>query len=691
MKRLSISSALFFFLILSILTVGFYPAEVHAGSVFPLDGAWRFSTDAEDAGVEQGWFQRSFDVSEWRSVSVPHTWQVEPGLESYYGIAWYVGDIPPLQPDDPVVLLEFDAVYRDSSVWVNGEKAGEHNGSGWTPFRFDVSPYWKPGEVNRVAVRVDNRFSANALPYERSSDWAADGGLIRSVRLRFMPPVYIDALFVSADPSDDFSSAEVKLHVRLAGELSHSLQLHAAAVSPDRIRVAEGILAPDPSEPGRAGATLTISRPDLWHFDHPALYELQVQLMENGVTIHSAETRFGVRSIECREGFYYLNGEPMRLMGVEWMPGSDPRYGMAESPDAMREVMRGMKRLNCVITRFHWQQDDSVFDFMDREGMLTQEEVPAWGGKTMQGDLDEIQALHTREMIEPHYNHPSIYAWGLCNEIQGQRDEAWRFVQRGAQLARELDPTRLLTWASNSLQSTPEKDASRFSDFIEWNEYYESWYGGTVADASAALSRIAAAFPGKSIVVSEYGVCECSDKNPTGDDVRIRVLKTHTDAYRGNPSVAGAIFFDYNDYRTHVGDKGQGAFQQRVHGVVDLLGKPKPSWEALRREASPIRSLTVAAPRADGDVTRAAIEIETRSLENDFPAYTLRGYELIWIAYDKRGLPMGSGKITLPDLAPGSLFEHLGEWPSFDGLDRVTAEVFRPTGYSVLDAQWDSD
>ena len=72
--------------------------------------------------------------------------------------------------------------------------------------------------------------------------------------------------------------------------------------------------------------------------------------------------------MEVKEGRYFLNGEPMRLMGVEWMPGSDPRYGMAESPEFMRSVLRDMKALNCLITRFHWQQDDSVFEFMDREG-----------------------------------------------------------------------------------------------------------------------------------------------------------------------------------------------------------------------------------------------------------------------------------------------------------------------------------
>jgi beta-glucuronidase len=324
--------------------------------------------------------------------------------------------------------------------------------------------------------------------------------------------------------------------------------------------------------------------------------------------------------------------------------------------------------------------------------MLTQEEVPSWGGKTMQGDTTEAQITNTMEMINAHYNHPSIYAWGLCNEI-GEKNASFAFVQKGRELALAMDPYRIHTQASNGLQAgdivnTAQSYASSLVEFIEWNDYWESWYGGDLESLKANLFRIQEAFPDKSLVISEYGLCECNPKNPSGDERRIEILKTHTDIYRQFPNVAGAIFFDYNDYRTHIGDKGQGAFQQRVHGVVDLFGNRKPSWAVLRKESSPIKTLQLAHPTVTAETTSMDCAILTRSLENDLPAYSLREYTLTWIAYNQLGQPMGTGKTTLPSLSPGSHHTERLTWPTFENLDKVRVEIFRPTGYSVEDLEW---
>ena len=163
-----------------------------------------------------------------------------------------------------------------------------------------------------------------------------------------------------------------------------------------------------------------VDDPDLWHFDFPNLYRVSAGLYSNGRLTHERGSSFGIRNVEVKNGLFYLNGEPMRLMGVEWMPGSDPRYGMAEPEAIMRRTLQDMKELNAVLTRFHWQQDPFVFEFCDRNGILVQEEVPAWGPRTMKGSFDDIQLSQMKEMITAHYNHPSIYAWGICNERRGQ-------------------------------------------------------------------------------------------------------------------------------------------------------------------------------------------------------------------------------------------------------------------------------
>ena len=656
--------------------------------IHSLDGEWAFTTDPAGVGEKEGWFSPDFSRSGWKTVRVPHTWQTDPGTEDYFGAGWYARKVAldPL-PDDAICEFEFDAAYRDAKIWIDGEFVKEHSGSGWTPFSFQ--PYPEPDDYTPafwIVVRVDNRFSEKAIPYANSFDWAADGGLIRSVRVRELPKAHLAGLRISAEPDLKTRLAvfDVRADVSLPG-YSDRMKIDFSVCDPSgSVILQKQMKVPHNRMTAAMDWKGVIFDPQLWHFDRPVLYRVTARLSDEDRILHEKEADFGIRKVEVDHGHYFLNGEPMRLMGVEWMPGSDPRYGMAESPEFMRAILTDMKNLNCILSRFHWQQDESVFDFCDSEGMLLQEEIPAWGGFEALDAVREIQKSQTEEMIRAHFNHPSIYAWGLCNEIRSQEAAGHAFVRRGIDFAKELDPARLLTFASNQLEATPGKDASGLMDFIEWNDYFESWYGGTLASVGANLDSIVKAFPSKSIVISEYGLCECSPGNPSGDPRRIEILKTHTDAYRRHDAVAGAIFFDYNDYRTHIGDKSGGAFRQRVHGVVDLMGKRKPSWEALKREMSPVRFLVIGDTACTGDSTKVRITVRTRSLENDMPAYTIRNYWLIWTACNALEQPIESGKVRLPDLAPGSTRSIRPAWKTFDGLSRIRVEIYRPTGYSVL-------
>jgi beta-galactosidase len=653
-----------------------------------LNGTWRFTADLKNEGMDAKWFEQKYDRSGWQQVEVPHTWQVMPGLDGYTGSSWYARTIKldcPVQ--DKILKLEFDAVNRDASVWVNGKLIGEHKGSGYTPFSF-VIPQADTANGNlEVVLCVSNSSSKRALPYEKSYDWTTDGGIIRGVRLKILPQTHIERLLVNAEPTAGFTQAEVSVRVNAyaAQNKTGDLSINATVLDPSN-NIVGNISAPlKKDNDGNLTTELTcvVEKPMLWHFDKPQLYRFICRLMDNGVPIHEKEASFGIRKVEVKDGFYILNGERMRLMGVEWMPGSDPRYGFAEPLKYMHDVLEDMKNLNCVLTRFHWQQDDGIFEFMDREGMLVQEEIPTWGGGTRLEQLGDIQQMQMQEMILPHYNHPSIYAWGLCNEIAGQNNTGHKFVKDGIAIARELNPQRLLTYASNTVHQNPKKDASQYVDFIEWNEYFGSWMGGNVSTLARHIGEIANAYPDKTIVISEYGLCECAPKNPVGDANRIEILRTHTNEFRKSKSIAGAIFFCYNDYRTHIGDKDRGVFKQRIHGVVDLLDQPKTSWQVLREESSPIKSITIT-PQEPNSFN---IDILTRSLENDLPAYTLRDYVLVWRALDAQNLPIESGRTIISELKPGtSLRESIKV--SSGIVSQVKAEVFRPTGYSVLDARW---
>jgi beta-galactosidase len=367
----------------------------------------------------------------------------------------------------------------------------------------------------------------------------------------------------------------------------------------------------------------TLPKAKLWHFDHPHLYRLECSISD-GNHEHRFTINFGVRKFEIRDGAFHLNGERVRLMGVERMAGSNPEFGMAEPTDWIVHDHADMKHLNCVFTRVHWPQDRRVLDYCDRLGMMIQTEVPAWGpdtfeGMTAQPDADILDnALEQlREMIAGDRNHPSVVAWGLCNEIGGQDPAAHQFARRLFEEAKRLDPGRPCSYASNSLEGALQRDVAGLMDFIEANGYYGSWAPGTAADAGHYLDEIHAAFPGKPIVISEYGYCACALDRPEGDGQRMEILRSHDAVIRSKDFVAGAIFFCYNDYRTHVGDRGVGPLRQRTHGVVDLYGAQKPSYELLRRESSPIESLTV-----ERELNRFQVTIRVR---HDLLTYTLRG------------------------------------------------------------------
>jgi beta-galactosidase len=665
--------------------------EAVGEAVVPLDGAWLFRTDPEKQGEARGWPAPGADTDGWDEVAVPSTWQAAEKTVDYMGPAWYRREFAaPSSWKRKVVRIEFEAVFHTAEVFVNGRRAGGHAGKGYTAFTLDISGLLELGKPNTIAVRVDNAFAPAMLPRGNSYDWAPDGGITRPVRLIVTPPVYIERLWVDAVPELP------------AGPTSLSITAVVRNATARAARIGLGYLLKEEASgaPLQAGGSLleetvpagtarevrfTDSRTDvlskLWHFDHPHLYVLEAAISRKGKDIHRAATTFGVRKIEVRGTEFLLNGEPVRLAGVERMAGSHPDFGMAEPEAWIAHDHDDLKELNCVFTRVHWQQDRRVLEYCDRKGILIQVEVPTWGPGTFRElDASLLEEVTTngleqlREMVARDRNHPCVFSWGLCNEVDGQNPVAQGFVRAMLREAKRLDPMRLCSYASNSLQTTPERDVAGRMDFIEWNEYYETWFGGDVGTMRRNLEAIHRAFPDKPVVISEYGYCACTADRPEDDARRAAILKTHNAVFRDCPWVAGLIFFDYNDYRTHIGDKGTGAFKQRVHGVVDVFGARKPSFETLRRESSPVGSLEVRV-----EAGRMFAVVTTRK---DIPAYTLKDYRLRWTAYGTGSIPLERGETPLPDLGPGASFS--STLPS-KGRDvrTVLVEVVRPTGFTA--------
>jgi glycosyl hydrolase family 2 len=669
-------------------------AQLAAVGTVSLCGEWWFRIDAENAGTGQRWYQASYTSAGWDTVNVPHTWQVAAALADYRGIAWYRRTFD-VHADwqQSSVRIEFEAVFHTSTVWVNGQLAGEHARKGYTAFTLDITRFLYWGRPNNIAVRVDNTFDEHMVPRGHSSDWAHDGGIFRPVQLLITPKTFVERVDVEAAP--DLPSTAGLLTVTACSR-NTSLGSWIGRASFRVVDEESGLTVLNHQEPAhlsiKAGTTQTVSfratlpEAKLWHFDHPNLYRLEVSIGDERES-HQFTTTFGVRKLEVRNGGFYFNGEHVRLMGVERMAGSNPEFGMAEPTEWITHDHDDMKYLNSVFTRVHWPQDRRVLDYCDRHGILMQSEVPAWGSDTFGGmgaepysDIMDNALEQLREMIARDRNHPSVVVWGLCNEIWGQNPPAYQFASRMLHEAKKLDPSRLCAYASNSLSETPERDVSGLMDFIEVNEYFGTWAPGSAKTLGPHLDNLHAAFPGKPIVISEYGYCACTEDRPEGDEHRAEVLRSHDQVIRSKDYIGAAIFFCYNDYRTHVGDRGAGALKQRVHGVVDVFGTQKPSYRLLRDESSPVESLKV-----ENKLNTFQVTVQAR---RDVPMYALRGYKLRGLFYGQGNIPVAQHEMDLPELPPGTEAKLELTFTQSEVPVHVEFDVLRPTHFSAYSLDW---
>jgi beta-galactosidase/beta-glucuronidase len=693
-------------------------------STLPLSGTWRLATDSGGVGENEGWMEPGFDDSSWLAVEVPHTWNVMADYADYEGIGWYRRTFTlPAEAQEAHLRLRFEAVFYAARVWLNGDYLGEHEG-GYTPFEFNVTGIAEPGAENIIAVRVDNVRATDRIPAVLSRGWSYDwwnyGGIVRDVAVEITSRAYIARQRIVAVPNltgwDEADAAAVTTTVTIVNTAASPLEGTLTADILDDVTggsVLENLLsAPVSLAPGASAdvdLAATIPAPRLWHFDHPNLYRWSAVLSTaDGDVLHTAEDTFGVRLIELRDAQFFLNGEPVRFVGLTRHADS-PEFGLAETVTVMTADYDDMRRLNMVFSRpVHYPQDDFILDYCDRNGILLIPEIPAWQLSAQQMADPDMLALAQQqlgEMIAADFNHPSVWAWSVGNEFESDTREGHDYVQAMADLAHELDPTRPVGFASNRLYSNPQRDATDLSDFVLMNQYFGTW-GGPRGNLSQGLDWIHDTWPDRVVIISEYGFeprwnalvgTPSSSLNPEdyyfipdevpsdsedADAQRRQVITDQMAVYRSRPFVAGAIFWTYQDYRTRT---------DFVMGVVDVERNQRGSWLVLREEYSPVLFDTVTFSTASEVSQSAAVSLRARGpVEADMPVYTLRGYALHWAVMSPDGNETFSeGDIPLPTLAPAETWSGDVTWDMPDADYVITLSVVRPTGFSVIDRTYD--
>ena len=306
-----------------------------------------------------------------------------------------------------------------------------------------------------------------------------------------------------------------------------------------------------------------------------------------------------------------------------------------------------------------------------------QQEVPLWGPETPANEtIRKISMQQMEEMVSTLYNHPSIFSWGVGNELRARDADMKDMISDLLKKARSLDTSRHAAYVSNTLTqgfyNNPKfvADAAAEGDYLMMNEYGGSWWDVPAAKIGNYLDSVHLSYPDKPFFISEFGLCEPNFKG--GDERRTEDLLYHMGIYESKEYVEGAIYFDLTDYRTHYpGTSEDNKFRRRIHGIYDMYGNPKPSMKVLRELSSPVEVQQV---RNWGKGKLNVLMFGSIGL----PQHTVTGYKLYFS--DKAENYLQTKAYNLPVIKPGQKIEFPID-EMYNGKGIIT--IVRPNGYVV--------
>ena len=446
-------------------------AQVNS-NIINFDNNWRFHL-----GGMQGAELPQTDDTKWRQLNLPHDWSIEdlPGKNSPFlstaisqvnggftvgGTAWYrkTFDVPATDKGKQLVI-QFDGVYMNADVFVNGKLVGNHP-YGYTSFYYDITPQVNFGNKNIIAVEVKNE--------GQNSRWYSGSGIYRHVWLKTINPIHIAQWGTSiSTPSVNTSEATIAVKVQVENEsvIAANISLVTQFLDSDEKEVgkAETAITVNAGEKKSADAGAVIKNPKLWSCDNAALYKTVTSIYQNGKVVYNEVNSFGIRSISFSvdKGFQ-LNGTTLKLKGGcihnDNGPLGSKAYDRAEERKVELLKASGFNAIRCS----HNPPSPAFLNACDKLGMLVIDEAfDMWATGKNPYDyhlyFKDWWQKDMAGMVLRDRNHPSIIMWSIGNEIPERGTKA------GAETAKQLvayvkgiDSTRAVTSAVNGLN--PDKD-----------------------------------------------------------------------------------------------------------------------------------------------------------------------------------------------------------------------------------------
>lgn len=485
---------------------------------------WKFNLgDVPDAK------NKNYDDEAWRNLTLPHDWSIEQDFNKNSpstheggfldgGIGWYRKSfVLPKEMEGKKITIDFDGVYMDSYIYVNGVQVGNHP-YGYTPFSFDITDNLICDGVteNVISVKVNNR--------QPSSRWYSGSGIYRDVKLTVTDKVHVEqygTYVTTPNLKSEYSTGKATVNIKtdIANEEGSDKEVTLVSTIYD----SEGNVAGDSSSTQVITANSTykydqnveVQNPKLWGTENPYLYDVVTKVLINNEVVDEYTTEFGMRWFDfTTDNGFFLNGEQMKLEGV-CMHHDQGALGAVANEAAIRRQVKKLKDMGVNSIRVtHNPAAQTLIDICNEEGILLIDEAfDTWyGGKKTYdyGRFFEQKSIHgdmtwaeydVKQMVNRGKNAPSIIMWSLGNEIwETNQTKAVQTAQNLQSWVKEIDTTRPTTLGEDKFRmgsgtGAHENVANVFdvvgfnyaeANYDSFHEKYPDWvlYGSETSSAT---------------------------------------------------------------------------------------------------------------------------------------------------------------------------------------------------------------
>lgn len=587
--------------------------------VLPFNNNWRFALDSSTQPIYE-----SYSDAHWRNLSLPHDWSIElpfaanalatnlggslPG-----GIGWYRKTFSLSEKfNQKNITIEFDGVYQNSEVWINGHYLGKRP-YGYVAFSYDLTPHVRLGKYKNVlVVKVDHSAQPN-------SRWYTGSGIYRDVQLLVTNKnaVQKNGIFITTSAeANGLTSVNIKTSLSLvnAKESRYSIRHQIFDANKKRIQTLVDQVPYNLNESATHFSSITLPNTKLWSVSNPYQYHLKTALFLNDRMVDEVTTAFGVRSFyfDAAKGFF-LNDQYLKLKGV-CMHHDLGALGAAFNKAAAKRQLSILKDMGCNAIRFsHNPPAAAMLDLCDEMGFLVIDEAfDMWAKRKNKFDyhlnFKEWYRKDLEAMVLRDRNHPSVIMWSIGNEIREQFDSSGTKITRSlTEIVKALDPTRPVTSALT--ETFAEKNFITKAGVLDvlgfnYKDYDYSFlpvrFPGqkfiASETASAVETRGVYLLPADSIQMWPSSAAAQKNFKSTEDDYTCSAYD-NTFAYWGNTHekswaavkkydfMAGAFVWSGFDY---LGEPTPYPWPARssYFGIVDLAGFPKDVYYMYQSEWS---------------------------------------------------------------------------------------------------------